>query len=64
MLELAARVSALESAETTRSAEHAAQLDQLNRLFKRFAQRIVREGEEHATQAEESVMHMRKRLGR
>jgi hypothetical protein len=55
------RIEAIERAETTRSAEHVAQLDQLNRLYKRFAQRIVREGNQPD---EESVLNMRKRLGR
>ena len=67
LLELAARITALEQAEATRSAQHASQLDAMNRLLKRFAQRIVRESEtdpQAATPDEESVMHMRRRLGR
>jgi hypothetical protein len=55
------RIEAIERAEATRDANHAQQVDQLSRLLKRFAQRIVREGTD---QPEESVMHMRKRLGR
>lgn len=39
-------------------------LDQLQRLYKRHAQRIVREQEQDPTHSEESVMSMRKRLGR
>jgi hypothetical protein len=66
LLELAARVSALEQSETLRAAEHTAMLDRLQRLYKRHAQRIVREAEDSpdTTTHEESVMHMRKRLGR
>jgi hypothetical protein len=59
--ELDARITAMERAEATRAAEHAAQVDQLSRLLKRFAQRIVREGTQPD---EESVLNMRKRLGR
>lgn len=61
--ELEERLTALERAETTRAAEHAAQLDQLSRLYKRVAQRIVREGNDTPPDTE-SVMSMRKRLGR
>lgn len=62
---LAARIAALEATEATREAQHASQLDAFNRLLKRFSQRIVREGEQSAsTPDSESVMSMRKRLGR
>jgi hypothetical protein len=60
---LTARLERIEAAEATRAAEHAAQVDQLSRLLKRFSQRIVREGNDQPSDSE-SVMAMRKRLGR
>jgi hypothetical protein len=61
---LAARIARIEAAEATRAAEHAQQVDQLSRLLKRFSQRIVREGSDTPPPDSESVMSMRKRLGR
>jgi hypothetical protein len=60
---LTARIERMEAAEATRAAEHAQQVDQLSRLLKRFSQRIVREGNDQPSDSE-SVMSMRKRLGR
>jgi len=58
------RLAAIERAEATRAAEHAAQLDSLTRLYKRISQRIVRQQEQSPDLDEESVMSMRKRLRR
>ena len=59
------RIERIEAAEATRAAEHAQQVDQLSRLLKRFSQRIVREGNvTESPDQEETVMSMRKRLGR
>lgn len=60
------RVEALERAETVRAAEHAAMVDQLDRLYKRITARIARE---HSAKPEpasegESVLSLRNRLQR
>lgn len=54
-------VKRLKSESVEREAEHAAQLDKLARLYKRVAQRIAQEG---AAEPTESVLELRRRLGR
>ena len=60
---LEARVRALEASETVRNAEHAAMVDQLDRLYKRISARISREQPQNAA-ATESVLSLRERLGK
>jgi hypothetical protein len=52
--------------EATRAAEHAAALDAITRVYKRLSARISRENEPPLTEeaVEESVLDMRRRLGR
>jgi len=52
-------ISLLEREHTVRLAEHAAMMDQLNRLYKRMAQRVAREP---ASAEEESPLALRERL--
>lgn len=59
--DLVARVEALERAEALRAAEHAAMVDQLSRLYKRVATRIAREA---PTEAGDSPLTFRRRLGK
>ena len=60
------RVGELERSEATRNAEHAAMVDQLDRLYKRISSRIARSNESsEPTKADgESVLSLRNRLGR
>ncbi len=64
--ELTLRIEKLERAEATRAAEHAAMVDQLDRLYKRVSARIARadrvDREEPAL--EESVLSLKQRLQR
>lgn len=69
---LQTRVDLLERAEVVRSAEHAAMVDRLERLYKRVSVRIAREAGptptstaivDPGTSSGESVLSMRKRLG-
>jgi hypothetical protein len=65
--ELVGRVAALERAEATRAGEHAAMVDQLERLYKRVSARIAREQPSNnggAGRSDESVLSLRQRLGR
>lgn len=53
--------------EARRAAEHATMVDQLSRLYRRVSARIAREGQSPAPNGahpEESVMELRRRLGR
>lgn len=58
--ELEARIVVLERAETLRAAEHAAMVDQLERLYKRIAARIARENGSQSSG--ESVLDLKQRL--
>jgi hypothetical protein len=69
--ELVSELQQLRQDEARRAAEHATMVDQLTRLYKRVSSRIAREGQTAAaaaenghTQSEESVMELRRRLGR
>jgi len=57
-----ARLDALEARETVRAAEHAAMVDQLDRLYKRISARITREHAAPAAAPTESPLDMRRRL--
>lgn len=61
------RLEDVERAEATRAAEHAAMVDQLDRLFKRISARMSR-ADRAVTQgsdsAEESPLALKRRLGR
>ena len=61
--QLEADVQGLLKAEIVRSAEHAARIDQLDRLYKRVSARIAR-GEGEPTHNGESPLALRQRLGR
>ena len=52
-------IALLEREHTVRLAEHAAMMDQLNRLYKRMAQRVAREA---PASEEESPLALRERL--
>lgn len=56
------RVAVLETAETVRSAEHHAMIDQLDRLYKRLVVRIARAP--RVDPPDESVLALRERLSR
>lgn len=69
--ELLGELQQLRQDEARRAAEHATMVDQLTRLYKRVSSRIAREGQTAAaaaenghTHSEESVMELRRRLGR
>lgn len=57
-------VKRLKSESVEREAEHAAQLDKLSRLYKRVAQRIAQDGAQERASDGESVLELRRRLGR
>lgn len=64
-LSLYQRVEKLERAEATRAAEHAAMVDQLERLYKRVSARIARADRiEEPPVEEESVLSLKQRLQR
>lgn len=64
------RLAKLERAEAQRSAEHFAMVDQLDRIYKRFVQRMARADQTAAKPVTpgsdngESVLSLRNRLGR
>lgn len=63
--ELVRDFQALRQDEARREAEHATMVDRLARLYKRVATRITREEEPPTEESiEESVLDMRRRLGR
>ena len=59
---LSARLADVERAELQRCSEHAAAVDQLERLFKRFSMRIARETAAAPANGEESPLALRTRV--